>query len=214
MEIESCERSVPTSFKFNFINMADQNTCGDSKGELESYHEFVKRTTEKMPAFQPLHDFLKNPGKHHKLRCSISILKFGTKNAVEMSTNSIDLQMGTTDYQKNLATLKDALREDEVPQLLLVENITPTVLTSLGKAWKVSPEFFSSHLENSNWYEEQSIAEHLPPLRSVPQGYLRFQFIGAREFKDDAVPPPVRKSFRHPTKAAKGPSLLKIWRTE
>jgi hypothetical protein len=49
-----------------------------------------------------------------------------------------------------MAALEQALAEEDTPQLLLVEDITPTVLTLLGKKWKVSTEFFCSHLENSN----------------------------------------------------------------
>jgi hypothetical protein len=194
--------------------MADQNASGGPKGELECYQKYVKQITEKMPTFKPLHDFLEEPEKkHHKLRCSITIIKFSKDNA-PWTEISIGLQKGAADYDKNLKTLQGVLKEEGTPRLLLVENITPAVLTLLGSEWKVSPEYFCSHLENSNWYEEQNIAEHLPALRSVPQGYLRFQFIGAREFKDNVLPPSVRKSFRSPTEASRVLSPLKIWRID
>jgi hypothetical protein len=193
--------------------MAVQNAFDDSKGELENYQEFVKKTTKKMPTLQPLRDFLEKSGKHHNLRCRITAIKFRSDDKPWNPENEIKIQKGEEDYDKNLAALQQALAEEDTSQLLLVENITPTVLTLLGKKWKVSPEFFCSHLENSNWYEEQNIADHLPALSSVPQSYLRFQFIGAREFKDNSVPTSVRKSFFLPTKAGQVLSSLKIWRT-
>jgi len=69
------------------------------------------------------------------------------------------------------------------PQLLLIENITPGVITFLGDNWGIPPDFFLAHLENSNWYSLQNIPQNLPALRSVYQNYVRFQFVGPREFE-------------------------------
>jgi hypothetical protein len=79
-------------------------------------------------------------------------------------------------------------------RLLLVENLTPKVITLLGEHWKVPPDFFLADLENSNWYNLLNIPQNLPGLSSVQNrdGYVRFQFIGPREFEiaDAPVPQP------------------------
>jgi hypothetical protein len=147
---------------------------------LKQYKDFVKLIAKRIPTFGPLNQFLNTPGEHHNLECKITSIRFKYRSTLHREC-PINLKKKATDYSTKWNDLEQWLGED-CHQILLIENLTPCVLNVLGEKWEVSPEFFLSHLENSDWYKEQNIAEHLPALRSVDQSHIRFQFVAPREY--------------------------------
>jgi hypothetical protein len=134
------------------------------------YKTLVKLTAKEMRTFDPLNKFL-NDSKHKAEASKIDLIRFDKDGKLKHQNN---LQFGT---------LKTELAKEDSHQLLLVENITRDVVIFLGENWGIPPDCFLSHLENSNWYSLQNISQNLPSLRSGHQSYVRFQFIGPREFE-------------------------------
>lgn len=162
--------------------LQSHTACAEAEnGDLsKQYEKFVRMIAEHIPTFAPLDLFLKPDGQHHNLECEITSIQFEDGKPLGKE-GPITLKKSGVDSVSNIATLEKWL-EGDCQQMLLIENLTPCVLNMLGGTWKVSPEFFLSHLENSDWYKEQNIAEHLPSLRSARQSHIRFQFVAPREY--------------------------------
>jgi hypothetical protein len=153
------------------------------------YRELVELITQGIPTFEPLHKFLLDANDN--LPCEITLLEFEESQGHEPqvsegrqeTTKKIKSQNIDPKCQEEL--LVNVLQRTDGHQLLLVENLTPTVTSLLGTYWNVPPDFFLAHLENSNWYNMQNIPQNLPGLSSVQSldGFVRFQFIGPREIE-------------------------------
>jgi hypothetical protein len=147
----------------------------DMEGDY-GYDELVDWTTQKMPTFAPLKRFLASAPA---AKPTMSLITFPSRNdggAPHYRTDGL-----TVEGLKKIVDTESM----EQHQLLLVQNITPDVVRLLGDKWKIPPDFFLSHLENSNWYSLWNIQQNLPTLRSVCQSYVRFQFIGPREVETE-----------------------------
>jgi hypothetical protein len=118
-----------------------------------------------------------------KIECKTNLVKLTRLKGANIPDQSekADHSNDLIDFEDLAANLGD---DDNNRKLFLLENITPKVVALFGGHWHVPPDFFLAHLENSNWYEMQNVQENLPALRSVQseRNYLRFQFIGPREF--------------------------------
>jgi Mg2+ and Co2+ transporter CorA len=160
----------------------------NSLDEEHDYKELVKLTARGIPTFKPLHQFLLDGNDN--LNCEITLLTLHENGGSENQASE-----GCPETSKNFKSqvidskdeehLVKVLKQTGGHQLLLVENLTPSVTSLLGTHWKVPPDFFLAHLENSNWYRMQNIPENLPGLSSVQSldGFVRFQFVGPREIE-------------------------------
>lgn len=153
-----------------------------SAPSIESAHDYpklVQLIAEGIPTFTPLHKFLLEA---HPRPCKITLVEFKEDNRGEHRHEKIP----SSELEKELMELE----KTEGHRLLLIEDLCPTVITMLGRYWGVPPDFFLAHLENSNWYSLQNIPQNLPGLSSVQSldGYVRFQFIGPREFEIENPP--------------------------
>jgi hypothetical protein len=163
----------------------------DASTQTYTYKEIVKLTKEGIPTFVPLHNFLLGDGD--KLNCKITLVEFEDDNPKLHEAKKEEKRIEPRKIEKSaLENELKELEQTEGHRLLLVENLTPDVITFLGEYWKVPPDFFLAHLENSNWYNLLNIPQNLPGLSSVQSldGYVRFQFIGPREFEIDGAPDP------------------------
>jgi hypothetical protein len=156
-----------------------------------TYKEIVELTKEGIPTFVPLHKFLLDGDD--KLDCKITLVEFEDDNPKLDELKKREKRIEPRKIEK--AALESELKkleQTEGHRLLLVENLTPNVITLLGEHWKVPPDFFLAHLENSNWYNLLNIPQNLPGLSSVQSldGYVRFQFIGPRELEITDAPDP------------------------
>jgi hypothetical protein len=163
----------------------------DDSTKTYTYEEIVKLTEEGIPTFVPLQNFLRD-GKN-ELDCKITLVEFEDDNPKLDEPKKEEKTIEPRKIEKS--ALENELKKSEQTEghrLLLVENLTPNVITLLGKYWKVPPDFFLAHLENSNWYNLLNIPQNLPGLSSVQSldGYVRFQFIGPREFEIDGATDP------------------------
>jgi hypothetical protein len=144
----------------------------NDEGHIRGYKTLVELTTKRMPTFAPLKNFLNKSG-HETKASKLDLIEFD-----QNGQPSYNLDLKFKDLQSRLSL---GLNEDK-HQLLLIENVTRDVITFLGENWQIPPDFFLAHLENSNWYSLQNIPQNLPSLQSVQQDFVRFQFIGPREF--------------------------------
>ena len=160
----------------------------DAPTQTHTYEEIVKLTKEGIPTFVPLHKFLLEGD--NRLDCKITLVEFEDDSP----------KLGEPKQEKRIeprkveiSALGNELKKLELTEghrLLLVENLTPKVITLLGEHWKVPPDFFLAHLENSNWYNLLNIPQNLPGLSSVqsPDGYVRLHFIGPESLKSLMLP--------------------------
>jgi hypothetical protein len=149
------------------------------------YRELVRLTARDVPTFQPLKDFLRDGNDN--LPSEITLLEFGEVHGTEKKIKSETID---PKRPEDIKTLEAALKRDDGHQLLLVENLTPTMTSLLGTHWKIPPDFFLAHLENSNWYSMQNIPQNLPGLSSVQSldKFVRLQFVGPREIEISDTP--------------------------
>lgn len=163
----------------------------DYSPQTYTYKEIVEHTTKGIPTFVPLYKFI-HEGKD-ELDCKITLVEFEDDHPKLDQSKKDEKKIEPRKIEKSaLENELKRLEEREGHRLLLVENLTPSVITLLGKYWKVPPDFFLAHLENSNWYNLLNIPQNLPGLSSVQSldGYVRFQFIGPREFEIDGASDP------------------------
>jgi hypothetical protein len=171
---KTAEKDISFGPLQEFLDGENWDVAG-STSDLEDYKTSLKRDvkgTEKVyRVISP------------EIQCKTNLVKL----AKFKDTNNPD-QSSKKEHSNNLIDFEDLaanLEDDrENRKLFLLENITPNVVALFGAHWHVPPDFFLAHLENSNWYEMQNVQENLPALRSVQseRNYLRFQFIGPREF--------------------------------
>ncbi|KAF8852537.1 hypothetical protein BDZ45DRAFT_694993 [Acephala macrosclerotiorum] len=151
------------------------------------YPELVRLTAEGIPTYAPLHKFLLEADP--RPTCEITSVQFkDNKDEHEHDNQSSKEKIEL--HKIPSSELEKELKETKGHRLLLIENICPDVINLLGRYWDVPPGFFLAHLENSNWYSLQNIPQNLPGLSSVQSldGYVRFQFIGPREFEIKGSP--------------------------
>jgi hypothetical protein len=162
----------------------------DASTQKYTYEDIVKRTKEGKPTFVPLYKFLL--GGDNKLDCKITLVEFEDDNP-KLDEPKEEKRIEPRKIEKSaLENELKKLEQTDGHRLLLVENLTPNVITLLGEHWKVPPDFFLAHLENSNWYNLLNIPQNLPSLSSVQSldRYVRLQFIGPREFEIADAPDP------------------------
>ncbi|KUJ17422.1 uncharacterized protein LY89DRAFT_684469 [Mollisia scopiformis] len=159
-----------------------------SGGSSNRYQTLVERTSVGIPTFAPLHKFLLSEASDN-ITCKISLIDFdedhhtGEEQGQHPNTQKKEKTIEPQTIKPE--SLEDLLKQPATHRLLLVENLTRNVIILLGTYWNVPPDFFLAHLENSNWYSLQNIPQILPGLSSIQSfdGYVRFQFIGPREFE-------------------------------
>jgi hypothetical protein len=103
----------------------------DASTQTHTYEEIVKFTKEGIPTFVPLHKFLLEGA--NKLDCKITLVEFEDDSP----------KFGDPKQEKRIETrkvetsaLENELKKLELTEghrLLLVENLTPKVITLLGE---------------------------------------------------------------------------------
>jgi hypothetical protein len=148
-----------------------------------------------------------------KFKALQEFLDLGTSSVGESNITRVDfpstggpLRCTTVDQ----SGLHMAITDGSSRKLFVVENLSPTVVKTLGGYLKIDPQFFLDYIdaipkdfditkpkrERDNivptpWYRFEKIDGHLPALISLKQDseYIQLQYIGSREYLSTGFAP-------------------------
>jgi len=142
---------------------------------MESYKATVQSEAKTDPVLKKLQAFMENK-KLDEMTADITSVTFEDNH--NASTGIRCVKNVTADGLEQ--HLKDGMSDH---QLLVVENLTPRVLKTIGRIWDVDPQFFRDYVDDSEWYRFNEVQDHLPALQYVQDqsSHVCFRFIGPRE---------------------------------
>lgn len=144
---------------------------------MASYIATVESEAERDPTLQILLDFIRNTD-FDSMVANITLVTF--KDSHNAGTIIRCPQKIRTD------DLEQSLNDGETDhQLLVVENLTPRVLETIGRLWDIDPNFFRDYVDDSEWYRLNEVREHLSALQFVQNqsSHVHFRFVGPREVR-------------------------------
>lgn len=131
------------------------------------------------PGYAALKDFIE--GEHAcKKPPGISIVSIPGESR-PASEFSITHMIGPWSLLENLTSLSNDIPSS---QLIIVENICPNTLTTLGAMYDVDPQFFAEHVNVLTWYNMyEKVPERLPSLPSTKkeEDFLTLRYVSTRE---------------------------------
>lgn len=122
-----------------------------------SYTDYVKNLSSKWPGLKPLDAFLTSPQQKMSnggVEGSIEYLEFYGDGNTRRSDAVVD---GLID--KTLEFTSDDMDPSAIGLCILVEDIGPRVVKTLGEALNINPEFFCGHIERGGFIK----IEESPP---------------------------------------------------
>lgn len=179
MLAEVAPENTPASILGSMAN----HTTTSSEAKAQSYASAVTRLAREHPRFKPLHDFC---GLQSAQKSKVTVIDFPDSGAPVFKKVTED-------------SLGDQLCKSDNQQLVIVENLSPVTLCTLGGLLDVDPQFFFEHIdavpadtrprlyhrsfEPRPWYTYGNVAGHIPSLRSLDRHrqHVHLKFVGARE---------------------------------
>lgn len=162
-----------------------------------TYRSYVDAQYARNPCLVYLHDFLHRP-KPHRGRCRI--IDFGAMESdqdcrpIEVDELTEILRRdSSTDQHKFKKKNKDAdsLLEKQSNRLLIVENITPDIVETLGSGLELDPAFFASHVDTpAISFDAQTPDDVLLPSQRKSRQYINLHYHQAFMFEKlrDSLP--------------------------
>jgi CorA-like Mg2+ transporter protein len=103
-------------------------------------------------------------------------------------TSQLPIILPEDPFLGELPSLADATPSS---QLIIVENICPKTLATLGGTYDIDPQFFAEHINILSWYRmDEKVPERLPSLPSTKkrEDFLVIKYVETREIElsDDA----------------------------
>ncbi len=147
-----------SSFELNMQNNASR------------YRQELIELSSKIPAYEDLKTFVEHSQKLDASPAKISIVRFNESSIPDFADITED-------------SLANYLKDIHPSTLFVIENISTSIIESLGSQFGVEFEFWLDHINNSSWFRLGDIEKHLPPLKSVQleSKHIRHQFVGPRE---------------------------------
>jgi hypothetical protein len=165
------------------------------KDAVKEYCQRLKRLFPKdpkdiplWPGYTDLKKFIED-GHACKELPGISIVNIpgDSRHASEFSITNTT---GPSSLLENLTPLGNNIPSS---QLIIIENICPNTLTTLGAMYDVDPQFFAEHISVLSWYNMvEKVPERLPSLPSTKKAedFLTIRYVDTRELhlsEDDSV---------------------------
>ncbi|GAB1318327.1 ADP-ribose 1''-phosphate phosphatase [Madurella fahalii] len=162
----------------------------------KTYLGFVQALSRQWPRLKYLADFIAT-GTSPKKALNLAPLELMERQArVKVAlvdfTDPKEIMQQPCENREALAAMVSSLRLEGGPnrnRLFVVEDLSSTVIETLGAALDIDPAFFRDHLEDHTWYNIRDEWVEMPELESQSHGrsFVTLRYAEARYFENEAI---------------------------